>query len=123
MVSHAQRIGHDGQCRIDGPAGREETRINNIQIVYVMCLAANVEGRRLWVVAEANRPVLVRHPCQWNALAEIQVAREQSLIALVAIRVRTPEASLERIRLEIAGLGSPSRRSNATILRSAMKRH
>ena len=50
-----------------------------------MGLAVDIKGGCGRIVAEPNRPVLVRHARQRNALAQEQTAGQESLVALVTV--------------------------------------
>ena len=50
-----------------------------------MRFAVAIERARLRVVSEPDGAVLVRHASERDALAEIQIAREQTFVALVAM--------------------------------------
>src|SRR3989442_1706485 len=56
----------------------------------------SVRPGRLRIPTEPDRAVLVRHPRQRDALAEVEVAREEALVALVpvdrALRLRLHQA-------------------------------
>ncbi len=51
-----------------------------------MGFALHVQSGCLRVVPKANRPALVRHAGQRDSLADKQVAREQTLVALLPVR-------------------------------------
>src|ERR1051326_3670273 len=85
MIADTQGVGHDRQRRIHRAARREEAAVDDVEVVDLVRLAVDVERRRLRVASEANRAVLVRHARQGNALAEKEIAPEQTLMALVAV--------------------------------------
>src|SRR5712692_2570031 len=87
VITDAERIGHDGQSGVNSGAGREETAVYNVQIVDLVRLAIRVQGRRLGVTPEADRAVLVRHACKWNAVSDEQIPREQSFMTFMAMNV------------------------------------
>lgn len=51
-----------------------------------MRFAVHVERRRLRVMPEANRAILVRHTRQRDFLAHEEIARKQTLMAVVPVR-------------------------------------
>ena len=61
VVAHAQRVGHDRQRRVHRAARREEAAVDDVEVVEIVGLAVGIERRRLRVVAEADRAVLMRH--------------------------------------------------------------
>ena len=85
MVSDAQCIRHNRQCRIYGRAGGEEAAVYDIHVVEIVSLAVDVQGRTLGVVAKADGAVLVRHPREWNLIANEQISGEKTLVALVSM--------------------------------------
>ena len=85
VITHPQRIGHDGQGRIHCAAGRKEAGVNDIEIVHVVCLTAGVESRSLGIDPKADGAVLMGHPGQWDALADEQIPREQSDMAFMPV--------------------------------------
>src|SRR5438552_3245523 len=85
VIADAQRVGYDGEPWIDRATGREKACIDHIEIIQLVRFAVAIERARLWVVSEADRPVLMRHASQRDALAEIQIAREEALMAFVAV--------------------------------------
>src|SRR3954462_8178753 len=87
MIADAQRIGHDREGRIDRAAGAEKTAINDVQIVHVMGFAVGIQGAATGIFAEANRSHLMRDTRERNSLADVQVAREQSLVTLMAVNL------------------------------------
>ena len=50
-----------------------------------MRFAVAIERARLRIVSEPDGAVLVRHAGERDALAEIQIAREEALVAFVAV--------------------------------------
>jgi len=85
VVAHAQCIGDDGQGRIHRTAGREETAIDDIQIVHIMSLAVGIQSRGLRIVTEANRAILMGNAAERNAFVDKEILREQPLVAGVAV--------------------------------------
>ena len=71
VVAHADRIGDCGKGRIHRSDTDEETCVDNVQVIELMRLAVHVERRRLRVMTEPDRAVLVRNAGQGNALAQI----------------------------------------------------
>jgi hypothetical protein len=87
VVSDAQCIRHNRQCRIYGCAGGEEAAVHYVQIVEIVSLAVDVQGRSLGVVAKADGAVLVRHPREWNLVANEQISSEKTLVTLVTMHM------------------------------------
>ena len=85
MVADAERVRHDRQRRIHGRARGEEAAVDDVQIVDLVRLAVDIQSRGFRVVPEANGPVLMRDAGQGNAVADEQIAREEPLVALVAV--------------------------------------
>src|SRR3954453_17069138 len=56
VVADAQRVGHCGQCRVAGADGREEARVDDVEVVDLVRPAVGVQHRRRRVTAEAARP-------------------------------------------------------------------
>jgi len=84
-IADAKRVRHDRERGIHRAARGEEAPVHHVQIVHLVRPAGPVERRTAGVVAEADGPVLVGHPREWNALADEQVAGEQALMALMAV--------------------------------------
>ena len=85
MIAHPQRIRHDGQRRVHGCARREEASVHDIKIVEVVGFAIRIQRRGLRVMSKANRAVLMGYTREWDLLSDVKVAREQSLVAFVAM--------------------------------------
>src|SRR3974390_1423482 len=85
VIAHAQRIGYDRQRRIHRRARREEAAIHNVEILEIMGFAIHIERRSLGIVPEADGAVLVGDTRKRNALSHIQVAVEQSIMAVMAV--------------------------------------
>ena len=85
MIAHAQGIRHDGQRRVYGCARREEASVHDIKIVEVVGFAIRIQHRGLRVISKANRSVLMSNSGEWDLLSDVKVAREQSLVAFVAM--------------------------------------
>src|SRR5579885_1786476 len=85
VIADAQGVGHDGQGRVDRTARREETAVDHIQVVHLVRFAVAVERGAIRIIAEPDRPILVRHARQRNPLPYIQAAAEQALVAFVAV--------------------------------------
>src|SRR5947209_13292784 len=64
-------------------------------IVHVVRFAVGVQRAGFRIVAKANRTHLMRHACQGNSLTDVQVPSEQSLVALVAVNLRSEEHTSE----------------------------
>src|SRR5918995_6547746 len=85
MVSHSQCIGHDGESRIHRAARAEKAAVDDIKIIHIVRFAIGVQRAGSWIVAEANRSYLMRHTGQRNALTDVEVAAEQSLMTFAAV--------------------------------------
>src|SRR3989475_6268780 len=85
VIPDAKRVGHDRERRVYRSARGEEARVHHVEVVHFVRLAVRVQRRGFRVVPEADRPVLVRDARQRDALAEIEVPREQAFVALVAM--------------------------------------
>src|SRR5439155_17856154 len=85
VIAHAQRVGYDGEPGIDRATRAKEACIDNVEIIQLVGFAVAIERARLRVVAEADGTVLVRYAGERDALAEIQIAREEALVAFVAV--------------------------------------
>ena len=85
VIADAQRVGYDGEPGIDRATRTKEACIDNVEIIQFVRFAVAIERARLRIIAEADRPVLVRHASERDALAEIQIAREKALVAFVAV--------------------------------------
>ena len=81
MVADAQRVGNDGQGRVDRRARRKEAAVDDIQIVDLVRAAIDVERRRCRVAAEADRAVLMSGAGNRDPFAEIGVLQEQVRLA------------------------------------------
>ena len=104
MPSDAEGIGHDREGRVNGRARREETAVDDVQIVELVGLAVAVEDRRSWVVAESNSAVLVSDAGERDLLAEVKVSGEQSLVALAAVDVAITLAAHQLFELVLQPL-------------------
>src|SRR5438128_9043523 len=82
MIGHAKSVGHNGQCRIYCCAGRKEAAVHNVKIVHIMRLAVHIERGGFWIVAKADRAVLVSDSSQRNAVAEEKIASEETFVAI-----------------------------------------
>ena len=85
MVANAQGVGYDGESGIDRATRAKEACIHHVEIIQLVRFAVAIERARLRVVAETDGAVLVRHASERDALAEIQIAREEALVAFVAV--------------------------------------
>src|SRR5215470_2035021 len=85
MVGYAQGVGDDCQSGVYRSAGREKARVDDVKIVHLVGPAIWVQRRCLWIAPEADGPVLVRDSGQWNAVADEEISREQSLMAIVTV--------------------------------------
>jgi len=85
VIAHPQRVRDDGQSWIDRTAGTKEACIDNVEIIQLVRFAVAIERARLRVVSEPDGAVLVRHAGERDTLAQIQIAREEALVAFVAV--------------------------------------
>ena len=85
VIADAQCVGYNGEPGIDRATRAKEARIYHVEIIQLVRLAVAIERARLRVVAEPDGAVLVRHTSERDALAEIQIAREEALMAFVAV--------------------------------------
>src|SRR5215468_7198307 len=86
MIADTQRIRHDGKSGIHRSARWEEAAVDDVEIVDVMRLAIRVERRCCGVAAEPDGAVLVRDAGQRNALTNVEIAREESLVAVAPMK-------------------------------------
>src|SRR5690348_3768681 len=66
VIADPQRVGHDGQSRVDRPARWEETPVNHVQVVHLVRFAVAVERGAVRIIAEPDCPILVCHARQRN---------------------------------------------------------
>src|SRR6266850_442418 len=59
VFTHAQRIGHDRQRRIDGAAGDEEATVDDVKIIQIVRSAVHIERARLGIATETHRADLM----------------------------------------------------------------
>ena len=85
VIADPQRVGYDGEPGIDRATRAKEACIDHVKIIQLVRFAVAIERARLRVVAEPDGAVLVRHAGERDALAEIQIAREEALVAFVAV--------------------------------------
>src|SRR5205823_14566096 len=85
MITDSQRVSYDGEPGIDRATRAKEARIDHVKIIQLVRFAVAIERARLRVVSEPDGAVLVRHASERDALAEIQIAREEALVAFVAV--------------------------------------
>ena len=85
VIADAQRVGDDGEPGIDRATRAKEACIHHVEIIQLVRFAVAIERARLRVVAETDRAILVRDAGERDALAEIQIAREEALVAFVAV--------------------------------------
>src|SRR5688500_759349 len=87
MPADAQGIRHDSQRRVDRGARRKEATVHYIKIIEVVSFAVSIENRGRRIIAESDGTVLMGDTGKRDLLAEIQIARNQSLMALTAVDV------------------------------------
>src|SRR5439155_13051398 len=85
VIADPQRVRDDGQSWIDRATRAKEACIDHVEIIQLVRFAVAIERARSRVVAETDGAVLVRHASERDALAEIQIAREEALVAFVAV--------------------------------------
>jgi hypothetical protein len=85
MFADTQRIGNDGQPGIHRSAGWEEAGVDDVKVIHFMCLAVHVQRAGSWIRAEPNRTVLVRDASERDALAQVQISPEKTLVAFGAV--------------------------------------
>src|SRR6185312_17046417 len=100
-VGDAQRVGDDGQRRIDGTDRREKAGVGDIEIVDAMRLAVDVEHRGRRIAAEAQRAGLVRSAADRHVLAEIKRALEEMRMDVEAVQHLAQLLLEPPMRLEI----------------------
>src|SRR5262245_10933646 len=77
VIAHAQRVCHDGEGRVHASARREEAAVDDIQVVELVRLAVEVQGRGPRVEPESYGPVLVRDAGERNASGDVRLEPEQ----------------------------------------------
>src|SRR2546428_7539349 len=90
LVYDAQRVGHDRERGIHSSRRGEEARVDDVEIVQIVSLAIAVERGGARIVAEADGSVLVRDARERDALADVEAAREEALVALLAVQRASP---------------------------------
>ena len=85
MIADPERVRDDGQSWIDRTAGTKEACIHHVEIIQLVRFAVAIERAGLRIIAEADGAVLVRDTSERDALAKIQIAREETLVAFVAV--------------------------------------
>src|SRR5439155_12025829 len=86
VIPDTQRVGHDGQSRINRRTGRKEAAVHDVQVVEFVRLAVHVECGSLRIAAEPDGAVLVSHARQRNALAEEQIPCKEPLVTLAPVQ-------------------------------------
>src|SRR6266516_6706964 len=81
VVTHPERVRHDGERRVHGTARGEEARVDDVKVVDVVGLAVNVESRGLGIPPEAYRAVLMRHAGERDARRDVGVQGNQVVVA------------------------------------------
>lgn len=87
MLSHSQRVGHDGESRVHRTAGAEKAAIDDVEIVHVVSFAVRVQRAGSRIVAEAHRADLMRDTRERDSLPDIEIPREQSLVAFTPVNL------------------------------------
>src|SRR5205823_2919146 len=81
VVTDPERVRHDGERRVHGTARGEEARVDDVEVVDLVGLAVDVEGRGLGIPAEAHGTVLMRHAGQRDARRDVGVQGNQVVVA------------------------------------------
>ena len=76
-IRHAQRVGDEGERRIDRADRRKKTRVRDIQVVDIVRTAIQVEYRSPRVGSKSRRSGLMCRAADRNVLAEIKTALHQ----------------------------------------------
>src|SRR5438045_1807609 len=66
VVTDPQCVRHRGESRVHRADAREEARVDDVEVVELVCAAVHVEHGRGRVVAEPRRTRLVRAARDWN---------------------------------------------------------
>src|SRR5437868_8157118 len=85
MISHPQRIGHNGKRRIHGSARNKETGINHVKIIHLMRLALGVERGSFWVGAKTDRAILVSDSRERYAYARVKAPRKKPFVTFMTV--------------------------------------
>src|SRR6266508_5185489 len=85
VIADGQRVGDDGEPGIDRATRAKEACIDHVEIIHLVRFAVAIERARLRVVAEADGAVLMRDASERDALPQIQIAREEALVAFVPV--------------------------------------
>ena len=73
VIADPERVRHDGEGRVHGTARGEEARVDDVEVVDLVGLAVDVEGRGLGIPAEAHGAVLMRHAGERDARRDVGV--------------------------------------------------
>src|SRR5262249_23407453 len=79
VVAHTDRIGDRGKRWIDRADADEKARVDDVQVVQLVCLAVYVQYRGLWVAAEAAGARLMRAARYRNVDLHVDVARDETV--------------------------------------------
>src|SRR6266568_886604 len=85
VIADAQRVGYDGEPGIDRATRAKEACVHHVEIIHLVRFTVAIERARLRVVAEADGAVLMRDASERDALPQIQIAREEALVAFVPV--------------------------------------
>src|SRR5690348_4772736 len=85
VIADAKRVGHDGQCRIDGGTRREKAAVDDIEVVDLVCPAVDVESGRFGIMTKTDGSVLVSDTRKRDAIPKEEVPGEQPLVAVVTV--------------------------------------
>jgi hypothetical protein len=101
VVADAQRVGHRGERRVHRAGGREAARVDDVEVVDVVCLAGDVEDRRARIGPEAHRAALVRDARERDALVEDRPARDRHVVATERAHQLLELGEQPPVRLEV----------------------
>src|SRR5574337_1574510 len=101
MVSYAERVGDDRQRGIHGRARYEEARVDDIEIIEVVGPAVHVEHGSFLIVTEPDRAALVGRTRDGNFLSEIQMRRQQMVLAAQMVEHALELCGQAAMRFEI----------------------
>ena len=85
VIAHAKRVGHDRQRRIYCAARAKEARINNVEIVELVCFAVSIQRAGLRIVAETHSSVLMGYTGERDPLTQIQIAGKNTFVTLMPV--------------------------------------
>ena len=77
MVPYAQRVGDSSQGRVHRTDAWEKAGIDHVQVIQLVRLAVDIQGRRLRILAETAGSGLVRYPGHRDIVLHVGIARDQ----------------------------------------------